>query len=162
MIIKMKSEKGLGLIGTIFLVIVITVLVFAAVYFFRIQYSKESLESMKTNMLSVQAKVKTIERDYILSKKEEDLKGTPLKDMQEDEVMKVFLEKNVMETEKEGSKYYVLNQENLHEMELNKIVLPENNYYIVDYTSHEVAITSGFEHSDGNIYYTLTQIQGLE
>lgn len=156
----MKSEHGLGLIGTIFLTVMIAALAFGAVYFVRIQYAKERFESLKTDMLLVQAKVKKIEGEYTLSKKTEDLKGTPVKDMQEDTVIKDFLSKKVIDIEEKDSNYYVLNQENLQEMEL-KIKLPDNTYYIVNYTNAEVIITSGYTHSDGNIYYTLTQIEEL-
>lgn len=156
----MKSERGLGLIGSIFLTIIIAVLVFGAVYFVRIQYAKESFESLKTNMLLVKAKVKKIEGEYTLSKNEEDLKGTPIKDMQEDEIIKGFLEKNIIDIEEKDSKYYVLNQDDLQALEL-KVKLPENSYYVVNYTNAEIVITSGYAHSDGNTYYTLAQIESL-
>ena len=46
----MKNERGLSLIGTILLMIVIGLLVFGVVYFVRIQYAKERFEDLKTNM----------------------------------------------------------------------------------------------------------------
>ena len=157
----MKNERGLSLIGTILLMIVIGLLVFGVVYFVRIQYAKERFEDLKTNMLLVQAKVKTIVGEYTLSKKEEKLVGTPIKEMQEEENIKTFLEKNNIDIEEKNSKYYVLNGQNLQDMELKKVILPENTYYIVNYTSYEVFITNGFTYSDGNTYYSLTQIQEL-
>ena len=157
----MKSENGLGLIGTIFLMIVIGLLVFGVVYFMRIQYAKESFEDLKTDMLLVQAKVKTIAGEYTLSKKEEELIGTPLKGMQEDEIIKTFLEKNSIDMEEKNSKYYVLNGQNLQDMDLKKVTLPENTYYVVNYTNYEVFITNGFTYSNGNTYYSLTQIEEL-
>lgn len=141
--------------------IVIGLLVFGVVYFVRIQYAKERFEDLKTNMLLVQAKVKTIVGEYTLSKKEEKLVGTPIKEMQEEENIKTFLEKNNIDIEEKNSKYYVLNGQNLQDMELKKVILPENTYYIVNYTSYEVFITNGFTYSDGNTYYSLTQIQEL-
>ena len=81
--------------------------------------------------------------------------------MQEEENIKTFLEKNNIDIEEKNSKYYVLNGQNLQDMELKKVILPENTYYIVNYTSYEVFITNGFTYSDGNTYYSLTQIQEL-
>ena len=156
----MKSEKGMTLLTTAVLVLVIAVLVFAVVYYARIQLAKESLEDLKTDMLLIQAKVKTIDGEYTLNKKEETLKGTKIADMQEDSSIKEFLEKNVIDLQEEEKKYFVLNQENLNEMDL-KITLEENSYYIVEYTTKEVYTSKGFTYSDGNTYYKLTDIENL-
>ena len=89
----MKGEKGMTLITTAILVVVIAALVFSIVYYTRMQYAKERLEDIKTDLLLVQAKVKTIYGEYTLEKnKEEVLEGTKLADMQENETIKKFIE----------------------------------------------------------------------
>ncbi len=159
----MKSEKAMTLITTAILVVVITALVFAIVYYARMQYAKECLEDIKTDMLLVQAKVKTIQGEYTLEKKNEEiLKGTKLLDMQENETIKQFIEKENIDISEKEKKYYVLNKENLEELGLEKVALEENTYYIVEYTTNEVYYTKGFTYSDGNTYYELTQIENLE
>ena len=158
----MKNENGLSFIATIFLVIVIAMLVFGVVYFVRIQYAKESLEDLKTDMLLVQAKVKTISSEYILEEKEDILKGTKLSEMKENNTIKKFLEKELFDAEEKNKKYYVWNQETLQDQELSQITLEEGAYYIVEYTENEVYYTKGFTYSDGNTYYEISDIEKLE
>lgn len=158
----MKSEKGMTLITTAVLVVVIAALVFAVVYYARIAIAKEGLESLKTDMLLVQAKVKKIAGEYTLEQKEELLKGTKIEDMAENETIQNFLEKEIINIEEENKKYYVLDKQNLEELELEKVKLEENSYYIVDYTSNEVYYTKGVEYADGNTYYDMKEIENLE
>ena len=66
----MKEEKGLTYIGMVFLIILIAILVFGAIYFFRIEQWKADLENVKTDMLLIQAKVKNVSNEQTLEKKE--------------------------------------------------------------------------------------------
>ena len=158
----MKSEKAMTLITTAILVVVITALVFAIVYYARMQYAKEYLEDIKTDMLLVQAKVKTIQGEYTLEKKKEEvLKGTKIADMQENEAIKQFLENENIDISQKDKKYYVLSEKDLEELDLKQVTLEENTYYIVEYTTNEVYYTKGFTYSDGNTYYELTEIENL-
>ncbi len=159
---NMKSEKGMTLVTTAILVIVIATLVFAFVYYARLQMAKESLQDLKTDMLLIQAKVSTIEGEYTLNKKDDVLKGIKLSEMQEDETIKQFLEKSIIDANEKGKQYYVLNNDNLSELGLNKIILEEGNYYIVEYTTKEVYYIKGFTYSDGNTYYKLSEIEELD
>ncbi len=157
----MKSEKGMTLLTTAVLVLIIASLVFAVVYYARIQLEKESLEDLKTNLLLVQAKIKTTEGEYILDKKEENLKGTKIADMLENQNIKQFIDNNQINIEEKEKKYYVLNQENLNELELQKIQLDEASYFVVEYNDAEVYYTKGFKYTDGNIYYSIKDIEKL-
>ena len=153
----MRSENGLSFIGTIILVIIIAVITFGVVYFVRIQADKEQTEDIKTNMLLVQAKVKKLSGDYILEEKEEVLVGTKLSEMQEEQPIKDFLEKELFDIDEKDKKYYVLNQQNLNDMGLNNVVLEENAYYIVEYTSSEVYYTNGYLDENGNLHYSVSE-----
>ena len=159
----MKNQKGLGLIGTIFLVIIIAIVVFAVVYFIRLQTEKEALEDLKIDMLLVQAKVKTIAGDYTLEDEDTKvLQGTKLSEMEDQEEIKEFLEKELFDPEEKGKQYYVLNQEDLNNLELTQVQLEEGTFYIVEYTQAQVYITKGFEYVDGNTYYEIKEIENLE
>ena len=158
----MRKENGLTFIATIFLVLIIGILVFGAVYFTRNELSREELEDIKTNLLLVQAKVKKVDGDYILEKKDEVLIGAKLSDMKEDETIKEFLQKNLFDPDEKDKKYYVLNQEDLNQFELDNVKLKENSYYIVEYTSAKVYYTEGFVYTDGKTYYTLSDIEENE
>ena len=134
----MKSEKGLTFFGTIILVVVIALIAFAVVYFTRMEVDKEKAEDIKTDMLLVQAKVKKIYGDYTLEKKEDVLVGTKLTEMKEEEIIKEFLEKELFDPYEKNKEYYVLNQQNLNDLDLGKVILEDGSYYIVEYTSSEV------------------------
>lgn len=157
----MKNEKGMTLITTAVLVIVIASLVFAVTYYIRIAYAKEELESLKTDMLLVQAKVKKINGEYTLQKKEEVLKGTKIEDMKEETAIKQFLEKELININEKGKKYYVLDQKQLEELELDKVKLEKDSYYIVEYTTNSVYYTQGVSYTDGNTYYEINEIENL-
>lgn len=149
----MKSENGLTFFGTVILVVIIALVVFGVVYFTRMQVDKEKAEDIKTNMLLVQAKVKTISGNYILEDDEDILIGTKLSEIKEEQPIKEFLEKELFDPDEKNKKYYVLNQQNLDELELNKVILEENSYYIVEYTSSEVYYTKGYLDENGEVHY---------
>lgn len=155
----MKKEDGLTFLGTIFLVLLIAIFVFAVVYFTKIEFAKKDIEDLNTNMLLVQAKVKKLQEDYILKKKEEILVGTKISDMKEDEVIKQFLEKKLFDPNEKNKKYYVLNNQNLQELGLNQIALQEGEYFVVEYIDAKVYYTKGLQDSDGKQYYTLSDFE---
>lgn len=157
----MKSQKGLTLVGTIFLILIIAFIVFGCVYYLRMQTTKENLEDMKTNLLLVQAKVKKISSDFILENKDEILIGTKLTDIKDEPTIQEFLNQNSIDTEEKGKKYYALNQQNLNEIGLSQVKLEENAYYVVEYTNGAVYYTKGYEIA-GNNYYDINNIEGLE
>lgn len=158
----MKNEKGMTLITTAILVVVIAALVSAVVYYARIAMAKQNLEDIKTDLLSVQAKVRFVEGNYTLEKKEELLKGTKIAEMQEDPIVQEFLQKQIINIEEKDKLYYVLKQEDLEQLDLAKVTLEENTYYIVEYTTAEVYYTKGVEYTDGNTYYEIQEIVNLE
>lgn len=149
----MKSEKGLTLISTIVLVIFIALFTFGVVYLSRMAIEKEKEEDIKTDMLLVQAKVKKISGDYLLEKKEDILVGTKLSDLKEQEHIKEFLDKNLFDLNEKGKKYYVLNQQNLNDLELEKVILEQDAYYIVEYTASDVYYTKGYVDESGQMHY---------
>lgn len=158
----MKSEKGLTLISTAVLVVVIAALTFGVVYFARLQLDKGKNEDIKTDMLLVEARVQKLAGEYILEKKEDILVGTKLADMEEDTIVKEFLEKEIFDKEEKGAKYYVLNQENLTELKLENVELEKDSYYIVDYASSKVYYTKGYSDDEGEVYYSVEKETEIE
>ena len=151
----MKSEKGLTFISTAILVVIIALLTFGVVYFVRLQLNKGKNEDIKTDMLLVEARVQKLSSEYILEKKEDILVGTKLTEMEEEQLVKEFLEKELFDPKEKGAKYYVLNQENINEMKLENVELEKDSYYIVDYTSSKVYYTKGYSDDEGEVYYTV-------
>lgn len=157
----MKSQKGLALTSTIFLVLIIAFIVFGVIYYVRLQATKEGLEDIKTDLLLVQAKVKKISSDYILEKKDEILVGTKLEDIKDEPTIQEFLTQNSINLEEKNKKYYVLNKQNLEELGLTQVKLEENAYYVVEYTDGEVYYTKGYELA-GSSYYDIDNIEELK
>ena len=124
----MKSEKGLTFISTAILVVVIAAITFGVVYFVRLQLDKGKNEDIKTDMLLVEAKVQKLSGEYILEKEEDILIGTKLKDMEEETIIKEFLE-------------------------LENVELEKDSYYIVDYNSSKVYYTKGYSDEEGEVHY---------
>ncbi len=151
----MKSEKGLTFLSTAILVVVIAALTFGIVYLVRLQLDKGKNEDIKTDILLVEAKVQKLAGEYILEKKEEILVGTKLTDMEDEPVIKEFLEKEIFDKEEKGAKYYVLDQDNIKELNLENVELEKDSYYIVDYTSVKVYYTKGYSDEGGEVYYTV-------
>lgn len=149
----MKSEKGLTFVSTAILVVVIAAITFGVVYFVRLQLDKGKNEDIKTDMLLVEAKVQKLSGEYILEKEEDILIGTKLKDMEEEAIIKEFLEKEIFDKEEKEAKYYVLDQNNINEMELENVELEKDSYYIVDYNSSKVYYTKGYSDEEGEVHY---------
>ncbi len=157
----MKEEKGLTYIGMIFLIILIAILVFGAIYFVRIERSKANLENVKTDMLLIQAKIKAVSNEQTLKKKKNVLVGTKISDMKDNNTIKEFLDKDIINIKSKKNNYYVLNQKDLEDLEIKQVQLENNNLCIVDYKTNEIIYTLGFQHTDGNIYYKLSDIGKL-
>ena len=145
----MKSEKGLTFIATIVLVVLIVIAVGVAIYFTKNEVKKEQSEGVKTQMLRVQARVQKISHNYTLDKKDEILVGTKL------QVVKEFLDKELFNPDEKNKKYYVLNQENINELELENVVLEDDTYYIVEYTASDVYYTKGYDDENGETHYKI-------
>lgn len=157
----LKKENGLTYIAMIFIIILIAIIVFTVIYFARMQISKERLETLKTNLLLIQGKTDIVSQHVEMKEKDAKLTGTKIIDMKEDEIIKSFLEKQIIDIESEESDFYVLNEQDLKDLELNN-VKEEGMYYIVDYKKNDIITTKGYEAADGQLYYKLSDIEKLE
>ena len=154
----MKNNKGMGIISLICIVIVIAIIAGTAVYFVRLKYNEARIETIKTDMLLVEWKLKSYVDSQTADKVENiNYLGKKLQDMQNDEIVKNFLEKDIL-TEEEKEKYYVLSDKDLAEAKL-EITSPEGNYYLIDYNSYEIILTGGCKISDSKILYKLSDIE---
>lgn len=158
----LKKEEGLTYIAMIFIIIFIALIVFGAIYFVRMQISKEALVTLKTNLLLIQGKTDLVSQHVEMKEKDAKLAGTKLADMKEDEVIKVFLEKQIIDSESKDSDFYVLTQQDLNDLELENIKVEDGMYYIVDYKNNDIITTKGYTAIDGQTYYKLTDIEKLE
>lgn len=85
-------------------------------------------------------------------KAESDNGESSSKDLINDKIITEFLEKNIL-NQNEYDKYYVLNNDDLKKLEID-VENEKDSYYLVNYSTGEVIITSGF-----NGKYKLSEIE---
>ena len=156
----MKKEYIIPYVKSFVALVIIIAVVLIAYYFAKTGYENEKIETIKTDMLLVEAKIKMIEEEVNMKKKGVSYIGTKASEMEEDEEIKKLVENKIIDLTSKKHNYYVLTQENLQELELTEVKL-ENGYYVVDYKTEEVILTEGVSDKEGNILYQLSDIKKI-
>ena len=142
----------------IFLVIaIIGVIIFFGIKFFNKEYDKEEFETVKTNMLLIQAKTELIAQKVDIEEKGVKYIGTKISDKKEDERIKKLIDNKVIDIDSDKSNYYCIDNNNLSELGLNDIKI--DDYYIIDYKKNDVIYIYGIKDSNGNIVYKLSEME---
>lgn len=152
----MRKEQGMGLITLLLIVISVIAIVCLAFYFTNQKVVDNGMETMETDMLLIQGKLKIIDESVKVNSKDNTLKGTKVADLKEDEIVKKMLEENILG--EKADEFYRLGRQELDEMGLNSIKLEENQYYFVHYTDKEVVTNKQIKDAEGNIYHKLSEI----
>ena len=92
----MKRNKGMGMIKLIVMILFIALIVATTVYFVRMQYHEARVETIKTDMLLVQWKVKSYIDSQIAEKVEIKYLGVKLSEVTDNNLINTFKEKNVI------------------------------------------------------------------
>lgn len=143
-------------IKTLFIILLICAMGIGIAYYLKDEYDVEQFETIKTNMLLIEAKTKIVAEKVRIEEKGASYVGTKIKKKTEDEEIKDLQEKGIIDLNAKKVKYYILNKENLEELGLNNIAL-EEGYYIVEYTSNEIIYSKGVEDKDGDRLYKLSE-----
>lgn len=143
---------------TFIILVIIVAVCLGTIYFIKNQYDEEKFETIKTNMLLIEAKTKIVEEKVRIKEKDVSYVGRKIEDLQEEEEIKKLIEDNIVNLDKKDVQYYVLEQSNLEELGLATITL-DNDFYIVEYTSNEIIYSKGIENKDGDIVYKLSDIK---
>ena len=168
-----KKESGITI-----MVLAITVVIILIIAGITISKGSEvikeaQLENLKTDMLLIQAKGKLIAEEIqykTVYEKDKDKKesikkeiltgnGTKVADITDNTIKQTITSLGI-----EGiDQYYYLDKTVLDSMGLGKVKIEDGAYYVVNYDidNPEVVYTGGYKAEDGNIYYTLTQINNL-
>lgn len=141
-------------------VILITAVVIGAVQYVKYYLNKEKIKNMQADILLVQAKVEIVKANNSLNKDEHPLIGYQLSQLPEQIDIKEFLEKNVI-AEEEYEKYYLLDNENLEQMDLKELVNKYKGYFIVNYDNYEVIYTEGYENENKIWCYRITDLHKM-
>lgn len=143
-----KNEKGITTIILVITILVILILAISGILLGKSLMINAKIEDVATNILLIQAKVKTISEKIDIDNEATDLlKGREiLQDGQED---KAILEKlNINEVD---SMKRILTKQDLEEWGLENIA--DENKYLVDYKTCEIYYIPGIKDKEKNIMY---------
>ena len=141
----MKKNKGITLVSLIITVVLLILLAGTTTYVVDRITKTMNVENVKTDLLLIQAQIKTIAEKNSFNSEENPLIGT---------LSSIDTEKYGVEAERD---YYLLSREDLKTMNLENIEY-DNGYYVC-YETEEVIYIKGVKNNNGDTLYTLTQIK---
>ena len=155
----MKTRKGL--LKAYLKIIILILLIIATIYgIYKVasnSYSKEEFETIKTDLLLIQAQTEVIAQKVEIKEKDAKYIGTQVKEKSEDEKIQNLINNKVIDLETKDSNLYCLNNEDLKQLGLEDI--QTKDYYIVDYKKNDVIYVDGMQNQDGNIVYKLSEME---
>ena len=155
----MKTRKGL--LKAYLKIIILILLIIATIYgIYKVasnSYSKEEFETIKTDLLLIQAQTEVIAQKVEIKEKDAKYIGTQVKEKSEDEKIQNLINNKVIDLESKYSNLYCLNNEDLKQLGLEDI--QTKDYYIVDYKKNDVIYVDGIQNQDGNIVYKLSEME---
>lgn len=155
----MKTRKGI--LKAYLKIIILILLIIATIYgIYKVasnSYSKEEFETIKTDLLLIQAQTEVIAQKVEIKEKDAKYIGTQVKEKSEDEKIQNLINNKVIDLESKDSNLYCLNNEDLKQLGLEDI--QTKDYYIVDYKKNDVIYVDGIQNQDGNIVYKLSEME---
>lgn len=153
---KMKSEKGMSCIMMLLCVIIIIGFIWGIIYFTQMKYKEEKLETLKTDLLTIQGKVRILSQEVTIKKEGINYIGKKLSDNLEDESIKKLISENVITSEDgQYSEYYILEGEEFDNIGLEIFDIQR---VIVNYNTCEIIYPEGFI-LDEKQYYKLSDFK---
>ena len=152
----MKRNTGMGMIKLILMLLFIILIVATTVYLVRMQYNKVKIETIKTDLLQVQWKMKDYIDKQTVKGEEAQYLGTRLSEMRSSDLLQELFNGNIV-TEDEYEKYYVLEDKDLAEAGL-EITNYKDSYFIINYETYEIIVSKGCQYSKEEILYKLSDI----
>ena len=153
----MKNNNGMGIIQLMIIIIVIVFIIATSIHFVKKQYNEVRAQTIKTDMLQVQWKLKDYMNKQTVNGEEKQYLGTKISEITDDILISDFLTKNII-SEEEYEKYYVLKDEDLSKAKL-EITNYKDSYYLINYETYEVIVTQGCKYSKDEILYKLSDIE---
>lgn len=160
---KIKNEKGITLITLVITVIVLVLIAAISISEVGDIITQVNKETICTDMLLIQAKSKVLNEKANFNKDETMLAGQKLSEVTgNSEVDALKTNGIISESEENYSKYYIWNKQTVEEQQLGLEKFEDTQFYIVNYATEEVIYPQGYEHTDGNTYYKLSELLTLE
>lgn len=153
--------KKKSVLFTYIKIIIVIGIIVGAVYFgvkyFYKEYDKEAFETVKTDMLLIQAKTELIAQKVEIDEDDAEYIGTKVSEKKDDPKIKNLIDNKVIDIKSKKSNYYCIDNTNLDELGLNDV--RTDDYYIVDYKKNDVIYVDGIENSKGEIIYKLSDME---
>ncbi len=140
----MKKEYIKTYAKIIFFMIVIGIIVAVAIYFAKNTYEDEKIETIKTDMLSIEAQTKQTAEKVHMKENGASYIGIKIEEDIDNEDIKTLQEKQIIDVTDENKLYYILEKEQLDMLGLKDIFL-DDGVYIVEYNSNEIIYSKGIE-----------------
>lgn len=155
----MKTRKGLvsTYVKILVVILIIVIGIHLVIKFASNGYSKEEMETLKTNMLLIQGKAEIIAQKVEIKEKNAKYIGTQVKEKENEEIIQNLINNNIIDINSKDSNLYCLNNEDIKEIGLDNIYT--DNYYIVDYKKNDVIYPNGMEKENGDIIYKLSEMK---
>ena len=151
-----QNNKGITLVALTLTIIILIIITSVTVYTGTNIIKQVSLQNTNTDMMLIQAKVKTIAEQAKFNKDNSNYKGTPLVQVLDNKKTDKLVDEGIVE---DITKYYLLSKSDLDSMGLEKIDIADG--YLVNYENEEIIYVRGFQ-KDYNTYYKLSDIKNLK
>jgi len=146
----------------ILILIIIVAIIIGSIYVIKNSYTEEKFETLKTDMLLIEGKIKIVSEKVYIKEKDSKYIGTAISEMKDNEKIKSLQENKIINIESKDNNYYVLIKQNLDELGLNELKLSDGSMYIVDYKTNEIIYADGIKDKQGNILYKLSDIEKVK
>lgn len=155
----MKTRKGLvsTYVKILVVILIIVIGIHLVIKFASNGYSKEEMETLKTNMLLIQGKAEIIAQKVEIKEKNAKYVGTQVKEKENEEIIQNLINNNIIDINSKDSNLYCLNNEDIKELGLDNIYT--DSYYIVDYKKNDVIYPNGIKNENGDIIYKLSEMK---
>lgn len=155
----MKSQKGMSYIMMLIWIVIIVILIGAIIYFTQTKYEEEKLETLKTDLITLQGKIRILSQEVTMKKEGVSYIGRSLAENLEEETIKKLIEESIITSENgEYKEFYILEGEDFSDLELDNYNISK---VIVNYTTCEIIYPEGFYIND-KIYYKLSDLKTIQ
>ena len=158
---KMNNNKGITMLSLVIVVILMILLASITAYESNELISIARVQSVTTDLLLIQAKVRIINEKVVFENDEEEKSklfvGTML--FAEHHVFIEMCDNNIItEEESKNNEYYLLSKEDLINMGLDGIDISDDEKIVVDYEHEEVIYVKGVKNTAGQYLYKLSEM----
>lgn len=151
-----KNQRGITIVSLVIMVVLILIISSITIYTGRKVINRANHQTIFTNMMLIQAKVKTLAEQAKFNNDTSNYRGTILSSVTTNEKIDKVLNAGAID---DINKYYLLSKEDLKSMGLEKIKIEDG--YLVNYETEDIIYVKGFER-DGITYYKLSDAKTVK